>query len=181
MMLTSLFRQRFHAYSCLVICLTLVGSLSGCRGSGGGGGNQDPTNIGPSSTGLSGTWVGTLSRPGGLSSIAVRWQATHQGQSFTGPATFTYNNVTVTGTIGNNIEGSPASWHADIAFTDASLPNCKAGHGNSLAGPAATVQNLSTTATVLVTNTFAIVYTNCQGFIGQGNVDEPTQLSLSKQ
>jgi hypothetical protein len=125
--------------------------------------------------------VGTLSRPGGLGSIAVRWQGTHQGQSFTGPATFTYNSVTVTGTIGNNIAGSPANWSADIAFNDATLPNCKAGRSAVIAGPGPTVQNLSTTATVLVTNTWAIAYTNCQGFLGQGNVDELTQLSLTKQ
>jgi hypothetical protein len=125
--------------------------------------------------------VGTLSRPGGLGSIAVRWQGTHQGQDFRGPATFSYNGVTVNGTLGGNIAGSPATWLAEIVFTDATLPNCKVGRGISVAGPGLNVENLATTATVLQSVSSAIAYTNCQGFIGQANVDELTQLSLTKQ
>ena len=177
------FRTQRRYGSCrLGLCLALALSLSGCGGgSGGGGGNDNPTIIGPSSTGLGGLWTGTLSRPGGLGPIAVRWQATHQGQTFSGPATFGYNNVTISGTISGEIAGTPAQWFADIAFNDAALPSCKAGRSAVIAGPGLTVANLATTATVLVSNPFAIAYANCQGVLGQVNVDEVTQLSLNKQ
>ena len=74
-------RRWFRGCCRLVLCLALVGSLAGCRDSGGGSSVMDPTRpSSPGATGLSGIWVGTLSRPGGLGSIAVRWEGKQDGQ-----------------------------------------------------------------------------------------------------
>jgi len=161
----------------LIVCLAVAGMAGAC----GGNNVTDPTIIGSGSTGLSGVWVGTLSRPAGLGSVTVRFQGTHSGNSFTGPATFTYNGVTVAGTIGTEIAGSPATWYAGIAFNDPTYPNCKASQGTSFAGGYGNVPNVRTDAKTLVSDTFALKYTSCSEFIGQASVDEATQLSLTKQ
>ncbi|OFW13944.1 MAG: hypothetical protein A3F70_17235 [Acidobacteria bacterium RIFCSPLOWO2_12_FULL_67_14] len=111
----------------------------------------------------------------------MRWEATHQGSNFAGNATFAYNGVTIRGVLDGNISGSPASWNGSVTFNDPAYPNCRAERSPVIATAGLTVSNLRTDARECTSNQFAIRYSNCQAFIGQGTVDEPAHLSLTKQ
>jgi hypothetical protein len=128
-----------------------------------------------------------MSRPSGFSTVAVRWEATHRGQEFAGPATFALGNVSIRGRLEGNLRGQrgePATFFFNIrAEGDPNLPNCSIRDGGTGQGP--TVENVRDTSTTLTTNTFTIQYFSCQGFVepdpDRTGRSEDTQLTLTKQ
>ncbi len=141
-----------------------------------------PSN--PQNTNFSGTWVGTMSRPGDLGNIAVRWTLTQNQNNVTGPLLLTYNGVTLDGVMagswGSDRDPDPMVGNLRIERPGATtLPGCSlAIQGN------AEFRGFRSTSTTLTSNTFTINYVNCQGFVtpDQGTSRlETTQLMLNKQ
>src|SRR6266536_4242253 len=114
-----------------IVLVALV--VASCHGgsSGGDSGNSGPALNAPDATTLSGTWIGTLSRPGGLPSIGVRWDLTQSGQALSGPMTLTNNGISLTFTAKGSLAGGAASGYNlgldNFAFNAGvvtNLPNC---------------------------------------------------------
>jgi hypothetical protein len=172
--------------------LALVGAMA-C----GGGGSNSPTS--PTGTpqgqegtvALGGSWTGTLSRPNGLASIAVRWEAT---QATTGNESHLRGPMTLT----NGAASVTLAMDAVLGGNDSSGYNVRFNWGASTAGACSIVTDGSTSAestsrirgpfragTTITTGTFSLLYGNCQGFIEPDEQrtghTETTQLSVTKQ
>jgi hypothetical protein len=166
--------------------LILAIGLAGC----GGGNNSKNNPTGPSSGGsAAGTWTGTLTRPGGLAPMSVRWQASVQGDStLTGPMTLTNGigtSVTVTAngnTAGNDKSGY--SIHMQLTSNPGDIsafPNCSV-RGNTAGGgqgdPFPQPYNAISVPAVDVS------YSGCAGFVeypAQSNfLQETARLTLNK-
>lgn len=162
---------------------------------GGGGGGTDlsspsaPTN--PQNTNLSGTWTGTLTRPAGLASIAVRWVATQNNGNVqagegnvNGPFTMTTNGVSVEAAVkggfvgGSNTQGGMNFQIILNAGTSSTVPTCQV-------LSTATFTGFPPGATSLTSAPFEINYNSCQGFVAPtpptNFTKETTVLSMTKQ
>lgn len=157
-----------------------IGTLaSGC-----GSGNSSNSPTAPGSTVLSATWTGTLTRPGGLAPMTVRWVATQSDTGLSGPLTLTNNGVSVTfpaqgGPAGNDSSGFRffMQFKGDTGSISG-FPTC-AVLGNTQGTPDAfpSPYNKVTVAS------FSISYQNCKGFIDTGastGLSEVAQLTMSK-
>ena len=141
---------------------------------------------GPSSTTMTGTWAGTLSRPGGLAPIAVRWQVTRSENNLTGPMTLTNGASSVTFTMGGMLSGPNADGYGlnlRVSVAEggiATLPSCSIINNGTV-----DASGLREGTTNITTNTFTISYRSCNGFVDpeapRTVLDESTQLVLNKQ
>ena len=158
----------------------VVSTALGCKG-----GTADPNSSigGPSRTALTGVWTGTIGRSGAVTPIAVRIDATHANDTFTGPITLTLDRVTLRG----QVRGSTTS---DTLFMplnindQATLPNCVVRSGPDM-GPDLNFRPVTnSTRTLTATNTMR--YINCQGFVppdpqSDSRVESGVQITLNKQ
>lgn len=76
-----------------------------------GGGNPNANNpLSPTSPGgtapVAGPWTGTLTRPGDLGTLSVRWEATTNADGLIGPLTLTNAGTSVTVTARGNVSGN---------------------------------------------------------------------------
>ena len=73
------------------LCAIVVSVVAAaCGSSGGAGSSVSPTATAAS---LAGSWVGTFSRPSGLSPIQVTWTATQSDFNLSGPLKMTNNGT----------------------------------------------------------------------------------------
>jgi hypothetical protein len=161
------------------LCVT---TLWACGGQGGG---DSPTVASPSNTNLTGTWIGTMTRPAGLGTITTRWVATQADFVLSGPFSMTYNGVTLETKVSGTIEGgsgTPGAINFNIrlnAGEAAALPGC-----SIFTRTPPVFTGFPPGATSLST-TFDIQYTGCQGFIApDANTTqriETTTLTMNKQ
>ena len=167
----------------MMFVLIVAAMLAAC-----GGNNSKNSPTGPSGNSAAGTWTGTLTRPGGLAPMSVRWEAKVQGESdLTGPMTLTNGGVSVTITAKGSTAGNDKSGYTihlmlssnpgDIAsFPDCSVRGNTAGNGtgdpfpqpyNSISVPAVDVS-----------------YSGCAGFVEyppQRNfIQEMARLTLNR-
>ena len=128
------------------------------------GGCGSPTAPGGSG-GVSGTWTGTLSRPDGLTPIAVRREAIRTDGPMTGPITLTNGSSSVTFQLVGVVagpKGSVASIHFNFSANPGAIttmPNC-----SILANDSVDAANLKQPITSITTTTFRINYSQCPGF-----------------
>ena len=187
-LMPALFLQRPAA----IAVLTLSALAAACGGGGRGGNNSSsptsPTN--PNNANLTGTWTGSLSRPGGLSPVAVRWAATQESFNLSGPFTMTYNGisiqVTTRGTVATDNGGLTIGFQF---FLDPGaspvIPSCSVVTEGPGGGPLR-IPGVTPNATSLTSSPFDITYRSCRGFIendgisGQ-HVDAGVILTLTKQ
>jgi hypothetical protein len=169
--------------TCLaVIVSAAVLVAAGCKG---GSGNQSNSPTGPSSTTLAGTWTGTLSRPEGLGSLAVRWQVTQNDFTLTGPLTLTRDGVSVTVPGRGSVSGNDNSgYRIHMSFMGnpgdtPTLPNC------AVRGNVAAPDPIAQPFTTISTSAFDVDYNQCQGFIDpppqRTLVTESSRLNLTRQ
>lgn len=174
------------------VLLSLVFVSCAC----GAGSSDSPTS--PSAGGSRGmvfpvgTWVGTLTRPGGPS-IAATWVATRgpgPNPAFDGPLTLVFGATTVIARLDGNLGGSNTASEAgyqfnfNISLTAGSaqaVPNCSILSDS----PVTPTRNLRDASTTITSTDFQILYNNCQGFVGsttgQNFVRELAQLHLVRQ
>lgn len=142
-----------------------------------------PSN--PQNTNFSGTWVGTMTRPSDLGSIAVRWTMTQNDNNVTGPFSMTYNGVTLdvvlAGSWGSDRDPEPVIGFLRIERPSrTSLPNC-----NPVIKGNLEFKGFGPTSTALTSNIFMIEYQSCQGFIAPDSPSffrsETSQMTLNKQ
>lgn len=168
-----------------VLAVVLTCMLSaGCKG--GGRDLSSPTApSNPQNTNLSGTWIGTMTRPSDLGNIAVRWTMTQNQESLTGPLSLTYNGVTIDAVMAGSWDSDratdPSVGHLRIERLGAStLPRCAIFiQGN------AEFRGFRPTSTTLTSNTFPVRYANCDGFIAPDppgtDRSESSQMTLNRQ
>lgn len=171
-----------RAASLILLAGVLLAVTAGCKGKGGSSGNSLTS---PSSTTLSGTWTGTLSRPSGFAPITVQWVATHSGENLTGPVTLTSGNTSVTYPLNANVRGGGEQgynifWDFRLQPGGAvNLPNC------SINSSGAGVTGLREPVTTMTSSTFRMEYFSCQGFVEpdppSNSRSEETRLTLTKQ
>ncbi len=182
--------------------MALALGVSAC---GGGGSGSDTANkmrnspTAPSGSGgsspASGTWTGTITRPGGLDTLSVRWEAatgTVNGLSgLTGPMTLTNGAASVTVTAGGITGGNdPQGYKIFLSFTSkagdfSAFPTC-AVLGNS-AGASQEGEPFPSPYTSISVPAFSINYNSCRGFIDTGyssslsnSLQETVQLNMHK-
>lgn len=147
---------------------------------GGGGSSNSPTS--PSAT-TSGLWTGTLTRPSGLGTLALSWQASKTDEGLSGPLTLTNGNVSMTvqakgNTAGNDSNGYTLHMQFNSNAGDSpSIPTCSV-RGNSQG----TADSFSSPYSRITVASFSVQYNACPGLIvpTQPFVQEVVQLSLSK-
>ena len=156
--------------------------------SGGSASANSPTS--PSNTGkIEGGWVGTLTRPNGLPSIALRWDVgvfnSSSGDQLTGTMTLTGPGVSTTlMAVGNTAGNDKQGYSIYMSFRETTPPgSCKvvgatsaAGGGDRFPGP----------YTQIAVPAFKISYVaDCRGLFDgatpQTFVEETVQLSLTRQ
>jgi hypothetical protein len=172
------------------LALLCTAAISACGGNGSG---DSPTGPSPTNTNLTGTWTGTLSRPGTLGPISIRWIATQAAGDFrlSGPLSMTYNGVTINTILGGTVGGgrdsttgnvTPITVAFTIALVQGGAPGFPACSINSRNSPQFT--GLPTAPTTLTTS-LEMQYSTCQGFIPpDGNTNErieTTTLTMNKQ
>lgn len=166
---------------------------AGIAACGGRGGGDSPTGPSVKNTNLTGTWTGTLTRPGTLGPISIRWIATQAAGDFrfSGPLSMTYNGVTIDtrlyGTTGGGRDGATGNTTPiTIAFS------IKLDQGAAPAFPACSMNSLNIppngvplTAATSLTTSFEMQYNTCQGFIppdpNTSTRVEATTLTMNKQ
>jgi hypothetical protein len=149
----------------------------------GAGGSRSPLTQ-PSSTALSGTWVGTLSRPGGLPSISVRWVVTQSGTAMSGPMTLTSGTGSITFDVPGEVSGNSDAYDFVLFLTrstrPATIPSCSLQQSLN-----AQAKGLRSPVTAITTDPFTLQYSECQGFMDpppqRTGFSETTQLSITKQ
>lgn len=161
----------------VLVVSALVASV-GCSG----GGNSANSPVSPSNTTLLGVWTGTVTRPAGFPPLSVRWETpTLNDYSLTGPLTLTNGSgvsVTVTGQ-GNTAGNDRLGYTIHMSFqSDAVSPNCTV-RGNTTGSQTgdpfpAPYKSISVPA-------FNVTYASCGALVGQNNLQETAQLSLTKQ
>jgi hypothetical protein len=169
----------------LVLITTALISSAGCAKLGIGG--DSPT--GPSgSNSLQGTWTGTLSRPNGLASMTVSWQAGAQGSDFgyVGPMTITNGTTTVTAPSRGSTAGNSNSGYT-LYFTinpeqdgpTTGLAGCTVRASPSAGSPSLAQPFKNIAITLQVT------YNGCSGLVthapGSNFLAETSLLTLTKQ
>ncbi len=163
----------------VMLSAVLLAWLCAC----GAGGSRSPLTE-PSSTSLAGTWVGTLSRPGGLPSISVRWVVTQSGAEMSGPMTLTSTTGSITFEIPGGVAGNADAYSFALflnrATRSATIPSCTI-QSTTLAQ----ANGLRSPVTTIITDPFTIQYSDCRGFMDppaqRTDVSETTQFSISKQ
>jgi hypothetical protein len=171
-------------YACITAIVTM--SALACGGGGGGVDLSSPTApANPKNTDFSGTWVGTMSRPSGLPSIGVRWTATQNPPTVSGPLTLTANGVTVDAILGGAFSGGQSNESAlgPMLITrpaaPAVLPACQ------IVIEQLIFKGFTPTSTTLTSGTVSVRYGNCNGLVdndaGLTFHNETTQVTLNKQ
>jgi hypothetical protein len=164
-----------------VIALILAAGLEAC-----GGNNSQNSPTGPSGNSAAGTWTGTLTRPGGLAPMSVRWQAAVQeGSGLVGPMTLTNGGASVTITAKGSTSGNDKlgySIHMQLTGNSGEIPGfptCSVlGSTTGSGDPFPQPYNAISVPAVDVT------YSGCAGFVeypGLSNsLRETARLSLTK-
>jgi len=155
----------------VLVLIALSAACSGVGGLIGGGGSSDlssptaPTN--PANTNLSGNWTGTITRPSGRGTIALRWTATQDASGIlSGPIAMTINGVTLPATFSGIFSGgtnNPGGIMFRITMNkgdSSAFPNCSV----SMNVPG-TIAGFSPAATSLSSDAFTMGYTTCQGVV----------------
>jgi hypothetical protein len=158
-----------------------------------GGNNSSNSPTSPSaSAATTGIWTGTITRPGGLAPITVRWEVTSNSGGLTGKMTLTNGGATATTTATGNTAGNDKQGYT-IHMSFSSNPGDNAGTGfpnctilGSTIGPQTGEPFPSPYANISVP-AFQINYNSCRGFIDTGYSDplanflqETIQLTLHK-
>jgi hypothetical protein len=170
--------------------LLLTLCVAACGG-GGGGGASSPTS--PSGSGGSastaGPWTGSITRPGGLGTLSLRWDVTTTTEGLAGPMTLTNGtaSVTVTArgiTAGTDRQGYTIFMSFNQNSGEAPATGC-AVRGNSVGSQEG--DPFPQPYTSITIPTFNISYASCRGFIDTGYssplsnfLQETVQLSLRK-
>jgi hypothetical protein len=174
----------------VAVALAMCISVYGCSGS---GSSESPTS--PSSSGgaapTAGAWTGTITRPGGLDPVSVRWEVTTNTDGLIGPMTLTSGGASVTVTARGNTSGNDRQGYAIHTSFNSHSGDIPAGstgctvRGNTM-GPQEgdPFPQPYTTISVPV---FSISYSGCRGFIDSGYsspqsnfIQETVQLNLRK-
>lgn len=98
--------RALRSAACLSLCL-----MTACGGDGGATANSPTAPSGPGGVApTTGAWTGTLTRPGDLGTLSLRWEATTTGSDMIGPLTLTNGAASVTVTArgitgGNDRQG----------------------------------------------------------------------------
>lgn len=166
-----------------LLVFTLAAGLAGC-----GGNNSKNSPTSPSGGPAAGTWTGTLTRPGGLAPMSVRWEAKAQGDyELVGPLTLTNGgtSVTITGkgaTAGNDKSGY--SIHMQLSSNPgdiAAFPNCSVRGNTAGSGTGDPFPQPYNTISVPAVD---VSYSGCGGFVEyapQSNfLQETAKLTLNK-
>lgn len=128
-----------------------------------------------------GTWTGTITRPGGLAPITVRWETTTNPSvdyQFTGPMTLTNGGTSVTiRAIGNTAGNDRNGYTIHMQLTSnqgeiAAFPTCTI-FGDSVGSQEG--DRFPQPYNRISVATFDISYNSCRGFI---EYPSPTQNSL---
>ena len=160
--------------------LLIVGALTvsiSCKG-----GNSANSPVAPGNTTLLGVWTGTLTRPGGLGTLSIRWETpTLNDYSLTGPLTLSNTSGTSVqlrgqgNTAGNDKNG----YKIHMSFqSDAVAPNCTVRGNTSAPQEGDPFPSPYRTITVPA---FSITWTGCTALVGSLNLAETVQLNISKQ
>jgi hypothetical protein len=175
-------RMMHTRFSALLLGAAIAGLASAACGSVDPSSPTAPAN--PANTNLTGVWTGTLSRPGSLGSVQLRWTVTQSSQNLTGPLTLTYNGVTLDAVMHGSWSGGEKGAQQTVGSLRIERPNATVLPGCGVflhdGGPSFSVTPTSTT---LTSNTFPVNYANCRGFIATdtgGPVTESTQMTLNK-
>lgn len=160
---------------------------------GGGGGNQSNSPTAPSGSGgtapTAGAWTGTLTRPGGLGTLSLRWEVTTDADGLVGPLTLTNGAASATVTARGNTSGNDRGYRVHMSF-NAQLVNAPAG-GCTIRGATSGPQEgepFPSPYTRITIPTFSIQYSGCRGGListGYPNaqsdfLEETARLELSK-
>ena len=175
-----------HVFAAVLVCVL----SASCKG---GGSNASPTA--PSGAGgtapTEGAWTGTITRPGGLAPITVRWEATRDpavDYRITGPMTLTNGGTSVTIRASGNTSGNDSNgYKISMSLTAntgeiAGFPTCNinGSHVGSQEG-----DPFPQPYTRISVPALDMSYNNCRGFIEyasptNSSLTERTQLNLSK-
>jgi len=179
--------MRFSGILHVVSVIGAIATSVGC----GSGNNSANSPTAPSNTPVLGVWTGTLTRPGGLAPLSIRWETPTLGSEgkFSGPLTLSNGqgaSVQLSaegGSSGNDKQGYKIlMWFR----SDAVAPNCTV-RGNSEGAQAAssTPQGDPFPApyTTIAVSVFNITYIGCTALVGPNglNLAETVQLRLVKQ
>ena len=180
--------------------LGMVGALSVVMCIACGGGNSSgssPTAPSGGSGGTSattGAWTGTITRPGGLGTLSVRWEVTNNDNVLVGPATLTSGGSSVTvqtqgSTSGNDRNGYSIymSFNSQLGTTSPDPAVCTV-RGNSASVRQEGDPFPQPYRTISVP-TFQISYSGCRGGLVETGYSSPmsnflqetVQLNLQKQ
>jgi hypothetical protein len=159
----------------LSFVLMLAAGLAAC-----GGNNSKNNPTGPGSNSAAGTWTGTLTRPGGLAPMSVRWQATVETDAgLIGPMTLTNGGTSVTikakgATAGNDKQGY--SIHMQLTSDSGDIPafpDCKVLGNTAGSGQGDPFRQPYTSISV---PTLEVSYLGCAGF-----VENPPQTNFFRE
>jgi hypothetical protein len=176
-----------------VIALALAMGVAGCSG----GSKTENSPVAPSGGGpapAAGPWTGTITRPNGLGTLSVQWQAnmaTFNGVSgLTGPMTIGNGSATVTVTANAITSGNDSNgytMHLDLsskAGDSVAFPNCTIGGSTNAPEGHDPFPSPFTTINIPA---FGISYGFCRAFIITGYpnsqsdfLQETVQLSMHK-
>jgi|CXWK01.1.fsa_nt_gi hypothetical protein len=151
--------NKFFARCLLLACLVSVS----CRG---GEGSSPTSPTGPGGTSpTAGVWTGTLTRPGSLGTLSLRWDVTTSAGGLTGPMTLTNGAATVTVTARGATSGNDGQGYAVfVSFNqnagEAPATGCSV-RGNSTGAMAG--EPFPAPYTRITIPTFNISYSGCRG------------------
>ena len=158
----------------------LIAALTVASACGGGGSDSSPTA--PSGSGgtapTTGAWTGTITRPGGLGTLSVRWEATTNDNLLVGAATLTNGASSVTvpaqgSTSGNDRNGYSIhmSFNSQLGSTSPDPAVCTV-RGNSASVRQEGDPFPQPYKTISVP-TFQISYSGCRGRLVDTGYSDP--------
>ena len=174
----------------VAVALAMCISVCGCSGS---GSSESPTS--PSGSGgaapTAGGWTGTITRPGGLDPVSVRWDVTTNTDGLIGPMTLTSGGASVTVTARGNTSGNDRQGYVIHTSFNSHAGDIPAGAtGCTIRANTEAPQGgdpFPQPYTTISVPAFNISYSGCRGFIDTGYpnpqsnfIQEIGQLNLRK-
>ena len=145
---------------CLMLgCL----AFANCAGGSEGPGPTSPSGPGGTSP-TAGVWTGTITRPGGLGTISLRWVVTTNTDGLMGPMTLTNGTTSVTVTARGITGGNDRQGYAIVVSFNQNAGEAPATGCAVIGGPAgASGEPFPAPYTRIAIPTFDISYSGCRG------------------